>query len=62
MINIRVNIKDYFLALNFSLNDGGGIKKIVIWVGFMGYVEEIKCRTTIAQARRWETGKSEVLI
>lgn len=39
-----------------------GLKKILIWVGFMGYVEEIKCRTITAQARRWETGKSEVLI
>ena len=55
--------KRHFLALNFFLNDGGGIKtKILIWVGFMGYVEEIKLRTTTAQVGRWETGKSEVLI
>lgn len=27
----------------------------------MGYVEEMKCRPTSAQAGRQETGKSEVL-
>ena len=36
MINIRVNIKDYFLALNFSLNDGGGIKKNINMGGIYG--------------------------